>query len=149
MQKMSFQYFNFIFIIYTRIDKTFFVCYTPHHKEVVLLSIGQRLKDARKNRGISQDALAEKIGTSRGVITNIEHDKIDEPQTMVINAICNVLNINKDWLLSGKGTMNIDLVAAHSAKILSEIYSLSQELSEEEQLFILDIIKSYKNRLKG
>lgn len=45
--------------------------------------------------------------------------------------------------------MNIDLVAAHSAKILSEIYSLSQELSEEEQLFILDIIKSYKNRLKG
>ena len=113
------------------------------------MSIGQRLKDARKNRGISQDALAEKIGTSRGVITNIEHDKIDEPQTMVINAICNVLNINKDWLLSGKGTMNIDLVAAHSAKILSEIYSLSQELSEEEKLFILDIIKSYKNRLKG
>ena len=112
------------------------------------MSIGQRLKEARKVRGISQDLLAEKIGASRGVITNIEHDKVDEPQPMVINAICNALNISKEWLVNGTGTMNVDQDAVRSAKILSEIYSLSQDLSEEEQLFILDMIKSYTKHLK-
>ena len=45
--------------------------------------------------------------------------------------------------------MEINQTAAHSAKILSEIYACAQELSEEEQLFILDMIKSYSKHLKG
>ena len=92
--------------------------------------------------------LADKIGTSRGVISNIEYGKVEEPQPMVINAICNVLNINKDWLITGIGGMEINQSAAHSDKILSEIYAYAKELSEEEQLFILDIIKSYSKRFK-
>lgn len=71
------------------------------------MSIGQRLKEARKARSMSQDMLADKIGASRGVITNIEHDKVSEPQPMVINAICSVLNINKEWLTDGIGSMDI------------------------------------------
>ena len=59
------------------------------------MSIGQRLKEARKSCKMSQDVLAEKIGASRGVITNIEHDKISRPQPMVVNALCNVLGIYK------------------------------------------------------
>ena len=113
------------------------------------MSIGQRLKDARKNRGMSQDMLAKKIGASRGVITNIEHDKVDTPQPIVINAICNALNISKEWLIDGIGSMDIDQTTAHSAKVLSEIYSRAQELSEEEQLFILDMIKTYTKCLKN
>lgn len=112
------------------------------------MSIGQRLKEARKSRSMSQDMLAKKIGASRGVITNIEHDKVDEPQPLVINAICNVLNINKEWLIDGIGSMDINQEATRSAKILSEIYTYSQNLSEEEQLFVLDMIKTYAKHLK-
>ena len=99
------------------------------------MSIGQRLKEARKSRKISQDILAEKIGASRGVITNIEHDKIAKPQPMVINAICNVLEINKEWLLDGLGPMNVPADKNQDTQILSEIYEQAQKLSEEEQLF--------------
>lgn len=112
------------------------------------MSIGKRLKEARKSRGMSQDMLADKIGASRGVITNIEHDKISEPQAMVTNAICSVLNINQDWLISGVGNMDVIQSSSDSAKILAEIYSRARELSEDEQLFILDLIKSYSKRLK-
>jgi len=124
------------------------VLHSKHKGGGVILGIGQRLKEARRERGMSQDMLAEKIGASRGVITNIEHGKIDEPQPMVINAICNVLNINKDWLTDGIGSMNISEEANYSAKILAEIYSRAQELSKDEQLFILDMIKAYTKRLK-
>lgn len=112
------------------------------------MSIGQRLKEARKARSMSQDMLADKIGASRGVITNIEHDKVSEPQPMVINAICSVLNINKEWLTDGIGSMDISKEVTRSAKVLSEIYACAQDLSEEEQLFILDMIKTYTKHLK-
>lgn len=113
------------------------------------MSIGQRLRTARKARGMSQDMLAEKIGASRGVITNIEHDKIDRPQSMVVNAICNVLAIHKDWLLNGTGAMDLRNETAHSQKVLAEIYEQVQLLSEEEQMFILDLIHSYTKHIKN
>lgn len=111
------------------------------------MTIGDRLKQARKSKGISQDLLAEKIGTSRGVITNIEHNKINEPQPIIINTICDVLSINKEWLLHGTGSMELDNDTVKSARVLSEIYNTAQELSEEEQLYILDMINTYKKRL--
>jgi len=107
------------------------------------LGIGLRLKEARKKRGMSQEMLAEKIGASRGVITNIEHDKVSEPQPLVVNAICSALRINRDWLLDNAGPMEDDGDIGRSAKVLSEIYLSVQELSEDEQQFILDMIKAY------
>ena len=35
-----------------------------------------------------------------------------------------------------------------AAKLLSEIYARAKELTEEEQLFILDVMKSYSKYLK-
>ena len=113
------------------------------------MSIGQRLRTARKAREMSQDMLAEKIGASRGVITNIEHDKIDRPQPMVDKAICKVLAIDKDWLLNGTGAMDLRSEPPRSQKVLAEIYEQVQLLSEEEQLFILDLIHSYTKHIKN
>lgn len=112
------------------------------------MTIGDRLRESRKSKGFSQDSLAEAIGTSRGVITNIEHNKIEDPQPLTINAICNILSINKDWLLKGIGKMDIGVEATKSAKVLAEIYSTAQELSEQEQLYILDVINTYKKHLE-
>lgn len=112
------------------------------------MDIGQRLKEARKARGISQDMLAQRIGTSRGVITNIEHNKIHEPQPMVVNAICQALDVNREWLLNNVGSMEFNGEALQSERVLSEISTYAQKLSEEEQLFILDMIKSYTRHMK-
>lgn len=106
-------------------------------------TLGERLTVARKARGKTQESLAEIIGVSRGVIFNLEKSKT-APQLIVINAICQALKINKEWLLHGKGEMEDNSDAAKSAKILSEIRDLSEQLSEEEQRYILDIIKSYQ-----
>ena len=122
--------------------------YIKSDQEVCRLSIGQRLKEARKSCKMSQDVLAEKIGASRGVITNIEHDKISRPQPMVVNALCNVLGIYKEWLLDGSGPMKLPTEENQSAQVLSEIYEQAQKLSEEEQMFILDMIRSYTKHIK-
>ena len=113
-------------------------------KVVFKLTLGERLKTARKFRGLTQDGLADKIGTSRGVITNIEHNKIEMPQSLIINALCDTLKIDQEWLIKGIGQMESS-ESIRSSKVLSEIYSLAKELSNEEQLYILDVIKTYRN----
>ncbi|WP_409368768.1 helix-turn-helix domain-containing protein [Lysinibacillus sp. 38-6] len=106
-------------------------------------SLGERLTYARKNKGYTQDALAETIGVSRGVIFNLEKNKT-EPQMIVINAISQCLKINKNWLLTGEGEMSDTDEVVQSAKVLADIYSIAKELSEEEQLYILEVVKTYK-----
>lgn len=95
---------------------------------------------------LSKNSLADTIGVSRGVIFNLEKDKT-EPQTIVINAICQTLDIDKEWLLSGVGDMENTAKVHQSAKILAELYEVVKGLSEDEQLYLLDTIKAMKERL--
>lgn len=109
-------------------------------------TVGDRLNYARKKNGYTQDSLAEAIGVSRGVIFNLEKNKT-EPQTIVINAICQTLKINKEWLVNGTGQMEDSYTVSQSAKILAELYDIAKELSEDEQLYLLDTVKALRNRL--
>lgn len=109
-------------------------------------SMGSRLKEARKLRHLSQDALAEKIGASRGVITNIEHNKVQEPQAMVVNAICHALEIRPQWLLEGQGPMEIEkepVTDPGKTEITEEISAWVRDLPANDQLYILETIKAY------
>lgn len=108
-------------------------------------NLGERLTYIRKQRGYTQDALAETIGVSRGVIFNLEKN-LTEPQRIVINALCQTLCINSDWLLTGEGEMERSSENPPLSRALTELYELSKSLSEEEQLFVLDVIKAMKKR---
>lgn len=110
-------------------------------------TLGERLNFVRKKKGYTQDSLAEAIGVSRGVIFNLEKNKT-EPQVIVINAICNTLKINKNWLINGEGEIEHNSEVSQSAKVLAELYEVAKELSEDEQLYLLDTVKALKQRLK-
>ncbi len=109
-------------------------------------TLGERLNYARRKKGYTQNSLAESIGVSRGVIFNLEKNKTG-PQVIVINAICQVLDIRKEWLLNGEGEMQDTRESSQSARILAELYEVAKELSEDEQLYLLDTVKALKQRL--
>lgn len=88
-------------------------------------------------------ALAEAIGVTRGVISNIEYGKTDPPQ-IVINAVSHTLNINKDWLMYGHGPMEPE---NERSKILDELYKVCATLSEPQQLFLLETIRAMNAHL--
>ena len=112
----------------------------------IMETLGERLNYARKSSGYTQNGLAESIGVSRGVIFNLEKNKT-VPQAIVINAICQTLNVNSDWLLSGVGEMKKEKDPVRSDKVLRELYEFARELSEDEQLYLLDAAKALKHRL--
>lgn len=56
------------------------------HPVLVLLAYDSRLRDARLNAGLSQEALAREVGVSRQTIVNIERGE-SEPKVLLAIAI--------------------------------------------------------------
>ena len=53
-----------------------------------------------KNKSYSRNDFAEKLGVTRGVIENIEYNRV-EVKDNIINLICLTFNVNKKWLRNG------------------------------------------------
>lgn len=110
------------------------------------MNIGERLKYARKYRKMSQDELSGRIGVSRGVITNIELNKVKSPQQIVITAICRVLQIRQEWLLDGEGEMECMSDTAGTSVSPEDLYHEIGLLTEGEMQLLLDVIRLIKKK---
>lgn len=71
------------------------------------MTSNNRLKIIRDQLGLTQEALGKMLGLNRLNITNLESGKV-KISTLHALAIEHVLNVNKEWLLYGKGNPFID-----------------------------------------
>lgn len=62
------------------------------------MTLGAKLKEARKQAGLSQEKLAEKLGVSRSAVAKWETDK-GLPDIENLKIIAQLLNISIDYLL--------------------------------------------------
>lgn len=62
------------------------------------MTLGEKLKDARKQAGLSQEQLAEKLAVSRSAVAKWETDK-GIPDVANLKAISKLLNVSIDYLL--------------------------------------------------
>ncbi len=67
-----------------------------------LYGIGQRLKDVRNKRELTQPVLAAVIDVSDRTYKYYEQEKRELPALAAVK-ICERFNINLEWLLTGKG----------------------------------------------
>lgn len=75
--------------------------------------IGEKIREARKKKGLSQEELAESAKVNLRTIQRIEN-KENEPRGKTLNLICSVLNINVEDLLDyGKQIDKSYLVLFH------------------------------------
>jgi len=63
-----------------------------------LTILGKRLKQARKNKGLTQDYVAKILGTTYQTISNYERG-IRDPDTDSLTRLANLYEISIDWLL--------------------------------------------------
>lgn len=62
------------------------------------MSIGERIKQARKRKGFTQKELADKVGINKNTICGYEAGH-REPDALKINALSKALGVTGDWLL--------------------------------------------------
>lgn len=64
------------------------------------VKFGRRLYHVRKERGITSEQLAEKLGTSGGYLRQLESG-VRNPSVNMLIDICNELHTSPDYLLTG------------------------------------------------
>ena len=68
------------------------------------MTINERIRELRENLKISQTEFAERLGSGRGVIKNIEEGRT-EPKPQLLDLISRVYHVSRTWLETGEGEM--------------------------------------------
>ena len=66
--------------------------------------IYENFKLSRKSLRYKQRDIAQKLGIGRAYISAIERG-VKTPSKLLIKAYCGILDVNEEWLLTGKGDM--------------------------------------------
>lgn len=112
-----------------------------------------RIKQLRTTLNLTQEEFGQKLGVSRGVITNIELNRVP-PKDLFVDLICDVFGVNRKWLETGEGEMfqdiNEDLqfeklcteIAKSDDAMLKNAMKLYWSLSDESKKAVWNFVKS-------
>ncbi len=112
--------------------------------------MNNRLKEVRKQLGLTQQELADKLGVTLNSVGYWERG-VNKITSRVVNQICSLFNVNKEWFVNGKGEMfkvnNQEVIDNLNQRLdglsEAEIEFLRKwlQLSYEERVYIFDKIK--------
>lgn len=102
-------------------------------------SIGARIKQRRKELGLTQVQIKEATGISSGNMSEIENGS-KLPSTPALIALSSTLDCSIDWILKGESPSynNADVTDSGEELLLLEEF---RNLSEKDRSEIIEIIK--------
>lgn len=100
---------------------------------------GERIAELRNKRGLSQYALAEKLGFSRGKLANYEQGT-RQPDYETLKKIANFFDVTTDYLLGVTDNPNSDISIAYDGG--------PQYEDEDEREFIEQQLEQYRKMKK-
>ena len=83
------------------------------------MNISDRIREVRKQEGLSQTAFGEKIMLTRSSIYQMENEQM-EPSVRTIDTISRVFNVNKEWLETGEGEMYKKEILEREREIINQ-----------------------------
>ena len=95
------------------------------------MSFGKRLLEVRKSKNLSQELLADKIGTKGPAIGRYERD-VSQPALETIIKLAIVLEVSTDYLL---GVSDSEIKPENSERLL-EIQKLPEAIQEKIFYFV-------------
>jgi transcriptional regulator with XRE-family HTH domain len=101
------------------------------------VSIGERIKERRKELGLSAEDLAEKLGKSRATIYRYESDDIENMPISILEPLAKALCTNPAFLMGWTGkTLSGGSDSGQERNIMQAI----NELDDSNKKFILEMI---------
>lgn len=100
--------------------------------------LSQRLRTARKAKGLTQEELAEHVCTTKGTISNYENNHSTPPNDM-LRQLADILDVTTDWLLGRTDTATpLPAAAASSADNRSLDELLQEKIEDPDDYYFLD-----------
>ena len=101
----------------------------------------ERVKEIRKTLGLTLEKFGERIGVTRGSMSNIENGNRNLTEQMT-KSICREFNVDYMWLTTGEGEMfidtdddfieRIDRIMAGEDEARKNLFKFMLELSDED-----------------
>ena len=107
------------------------------------MGLGTRIKQIRREMGLTQRKFGNEIGVSNNYISEIEAEKTT-PSMSVILSIELVFRINRKWLIHGKGEKYTKGKILFTDKEMELIKSLREMPDETKKIFLALIEKLRK-----
>ena len=102
-------------------------------KELDFDFIGQRIREVRNDKHLTQEYLANATGVNVSHISNIETNKVKVSLTLLVQ-ICNALDVTMDYLLENE-------YHNPTSVIVKELLNMVKGMKKEKQETLLRIAK--------
>lgn len=101
-----------------------------------MTTFGVRLKQARKNKRMTQNDVADRLGIDFTTVSKYENDK-SQPDNETLRELAGLYEVSLDWLLTGQ-----------TAKGISPnriwVNGQPEELTDAEALYLLESLEMYR-----
>ncbi len=87
--------------------------------------IGKFISVSRKNKNLTQEQLAEKLGVSINAVSKWERG-LNLPDVSLMKELCDILNITLNELFEGKKLTNEEIISKSEKNIISLMMTLNQ-----------------------
>ena len=104
-------------------------------------TFGSRLRISRKEKNLTQKALADVIGAKHNSVSDWENDK-NMPDPDMIVSLCEALNVSPGYLLSKENESDKDWNAVNSADVLYISKPSGDMKADEVRKFLHETIDS-------
>lgn len=105
------------------------------------MSLGENIRNIRKNKGYSIMKIKELTGLSKSTISELENDK-SSPTSETLEKIANALEVNISYFFDNKPIEDKLDVLEEDMKIL---FSKAQKLSKEDRLKVLKMMEIFED----
>lgn len=103
-------------------------------------TFGERLRELRKNKNLTQEKLAEQLSVNRDALAKWETDR-SYPDVNIIKELATFFEVTTDYLL-GRDDDGFE------ARVAKEIKKYKGLMGEEEEKFLLEMIINYLETVK-
>lgn len=91
-------------------------------------TFGDRLRNLRTARKLTQDQLAKALGIKQGSLTQLETGKSKGPSSKTLTKLARIFEVDPEWLMTGKGAQHpVSALGESEAELVLIYRSLSPE----------------------
>lgn len=108
------------------------------------MGFGERLRELRRQAGLSQTKLANRVGVSNGYICDLERGRRGVPTGPILQRIAQALGVSVDTLLGGKEPPPKTHLTPERRGTLAKLMR-DAHFSEKDISLILDVIERISN----
>lgn len=90
------------------------------------MTLGERMKEIRRNAGIKQAEFGALFGVKEGTVTSWETG-LRNPSNAILSAICEKFSVNREWLETGEGEMLRQLSEDEELELIFEQIHMSTD----------------------